>query len=76
MPDTISMPVSAVLLFPFVVYRSHASLCTRHCVGLTDRFSIQLPDAFHERQDAPYHRLKLRGRETDNIQTEVAGADE
>jgi hypothetical protein len=52
MPDTISLSVSAVLLFPPVVYRSHASLYMRHCVGPTDRFSIQLLDAFHEHKMA------------------------
>jgi len=66
MPDTIYLPVSAVLPFPLVVYRSQASLRTRCCAELTDRFIIQLPST--ERLDAPGHRLKLRGRKTDNIQ--------
>lgn len=35
-----------------------------------------LPDALQERRDAPYHRLKLRGRKTDNIQTRRVSADE
>ncbi len=80
MPDTISLSVSAVLLFPPVVYRSHASLYMRHCVGPTDCFIIELPDAFHERQDGPAIGLSFEGarptiyRQGSQVQTSEAHA--